>query len=178
MSTFFHTTGWDCRCPRPRVGMGGPRRGSSRRDYRSPNLREWTARKQANPLSPNEVIGPEPASEEDEYPIPSPRRCSPPARGFRLDRRGCSFLETVRRGRPLAAVSPRSTFDWGLESPTPAAEGPTFPRGGTARRSRGGRGRGFPPPDEGSLRRPNSEAYCWGLDEPEEPRRVSFSPAK
>ena len=153
-------TGWDCRRPRSWMPIG-PRRPANRGyrycagrpDCRSPSLVAWAARQRSKPRCSDEVVGPEPEAR--------PSDCRPcdsasefvPTRSPRVQRREPSQA-IVAPERPLAMVRPQPFFNLRTGDSPPVAAGDIFPRGGSARRARGGRGRSQWIPDEGLLHRP------------------------
>ena len=81
MDLSFRPTGWDVCSPSSRFSAGhgrpvnhGRGRGNPRCDRRCPGLRAWARRERANPRSPHDVIGLDPASDgnDDGWPPSRP----------------------------------------------------------------------------------------------------------
>ena len=140
MNVTPYTTGWDYRCPRPGVAVGhgrpinrGPWRSAVHRDSRSPGLLAWAARQRANPRPPTEVVRPEPDSRGYDH---QPRNPGAP-RYTSIESVNQPPRSSSRGGQGQAHMQVKS-----VEDPSLTAADTIFPRGGTARRARGGRGRG------------------------------------
>ena len=135
----------------------GSRYGTGRPDCRSPSLVAWAAWQRSNPRPSVGVVGPDPELEvRDRRPCGSVSEFVPTG-SPRVQRREPS-PGIVALGRPLALVGPQP-FNLRPGDSPPVAAGDVFPRGVSARRARGGRGRGQWVSDEGLLRRPFTIAW-------------------